>query len=57
MTQFSGKLHHESWCKGYIGRGNEIVRPYAGRFGVGYTVEYQTVHSNRYHRIAYYIVG
>lgn len=56
MIKLTGKLHHSAWKRGYINRGVNVVSPYNGRYGIGYTVEYQTVQSNRYHRIDYYII-
>lgn len=54
-TKILGRCHHVSWARGYVGRGVEIVKPYRGKFGCGFTVEWQDKKSNRYHKIAYYI--
>ena len=47
-----------SWARGYISRrGAPIIKPYSGRYGIGYTVETPSWQSTQYHRIAYFITS
>lgn len=46
-----------SWKRGYLSRllKEPIVRPYNGRYGTGYTVEYPCWTSTQYHYISYHV--
>ena len=54
----AGRLHelHTSWTRGYVSRkGRGIVRPYNGRYGVGYVLLTPSWQSTTYCHITYYV--
>lgn len=46
-----------SWKRGYLSRrlAEPIIKPYNGRYGKGYTVEYPSWNSTQYHYISYHV--
>ena len=47
--------HHTSYVSGYHPTGYNTVKPYFGKYGVGYTVEQWANGTGNFHRITYYI--
>lgn len=49
------KFHHSSTRRGYHSVKGITVKRYKGRFGEGYTIEYNDCRSARYHSMFYFI--